>query len=72
MKPVLSPRLARARIPMKAFEDLYLEHVQSVFRFAMSVVGHRETAEDLTSDAFLALASKPRLDRRDATARVAA
>lgn len=40
---------------MKAFEDLYREHVQAVFRFAMSVVGHRETAEDLTSDAFLAL-----------------
>lgn len=40
---------------MKAFEDLYREHVQAVFRFAMSIVGHRETAEDLTSDAFLAL-----------------
>lgn len=40
---------------MKAFEDLYREHVQAVFRFAMSVVGHRETAEDLTSDAFLAM-----------------
>lgn len=40
---------------MKAFEDLYREHVQAVFRFAMSVVRHRETAEDLTADAFLAL-----------------
>jgi RNA polymerase sigma-70 factor (ECF subfamily) len=40
---------------MKAFEDLYHEHVKAVFRFAMSVTGRRETAEDLTSEAFLAL-----------------
>jgi RNA polymerase sigma-70 factor (ECF subfamily) len=40
---------------MKAFEDLYREHVHAVFRFAMSVAGRREIAEDLTSEAFLAL-----------------
>ena len=40
---------------MKAFEDLYHEHVKAVFRFAMSVAGRRDTAEDLTSEAFLAL-----------------
>jgi RNA polymerase sigma factor (sigma-70 family) len=40
---------------MKAFEDLYHEHVGAVFRFAMSVAGTRDTAEDLTSEAFLAL-----------------
>ena len=40
---------------MKAFEDLYHEHVGSVFRFAMSLVGRRHLAEDLTSEAFLAL-----------------
>jgi RNA polymerase sigma-70 factor (ECF subfamily) len=40
---------------MKGFEALYREHVQAVFRFAMSVTGRRETAEDLTSEAFLAL-----------------
>lgn len=40
---------------MKAFEDLYHEHVAAVFRFAMSVAGRRDTAEDLTSEAFLAL-----------------
>jgi RNA polymerase sigma-70 factor (ECF subfamily) len=40
---------------MKAFEVLYRDHVQAVFRFAMSVTGRRETAEDLTSEAFLAL-----------------
>jgi len=40
---------------MRAFEDLYREHVQAVFRFAMSITGQRETAEDLTSEAFLAL-----------------
>jgi RNA polymerase sigma-70 factor (ECF subfamily) len=40
---------------MKAFEDLYREHVQAVFRFAMSLTGRKESAEDLTSEAFLAL-----------------
>ena len=40
---------------MKAFEDLYHEHVAAVFRFALSVAGRRDTAEDLTSEAFLAL-----------------
>ena len=40
---------------MKAFEDLYREHVQAVYRFAMSVTGRKETAEDLTSEAFLEL-----------------
>src|SRR5262245_2972485 len=40
---------------MGSFEDLYRQHVQSVFRFAMSVTGSREEAEDLTSEAFLAL-----------------
>ncbi len=40
---------------MKAFEDLYREHVQAVYRFAISVAGRKETAEDLTSEAFLAL-----------------
>jgi RNA polymerase sigma-70 factor, ECF subfamily len=40
---------------MGIFEALYRQHVQSVFRFAMSVTGNREEAEDLTSEAFLAL-----------------
>lgn len=40
---------------METFEDLYRRHVQAVFRFAMSVSGERETAEDLTSEAFVAL-----------------
>src|SRR5262245_13695965 len=40
---------------MGSFEELYQQHVQAVFRFAMSIVGRRETAEDLTSEAFLAL-----------------
>jgi RNA polymerase sigma-70 factor, ECF subfamily len=39
----------------RAFEELYHQHVETVFRFAMSVVGRREMAEDLTADAFLAL-----------------
>jgi len=40
---------------MASFEDLYRTHVPAVFRYAMSVVADRETAEDLTSEAFLAL-----------------
>jgi RNA polymerase sigma-70 factor (ECF subfamily) len=40
---------------MGTFEELYRAHVRAVFRFALSVAGTRETAEDLTSDAFLAL-----------------
>jgi RNA polymerase sigma-70 factor (ECF subfamily) len=37
------------------FESLYRQHVQAVFRFAMSITRRREVAEDLTSEAFLAL-----------------
>ena len=45
-----------ARIRMgSSFEDLYRRHVQAVFRFALSVTGDRATAEDVTSEAFLAL-----------------
>jgi RNA polymerase sigma-70 factor, ECF subfamily len=40
---------------MGNFEDLYRQHVQAVFRFACHVTGDRETAEDVTSEAFLAL-----------------
>jgi RNA polymerase sigma-70 factor (ECF subfamily) len=40
---------------MDSFEDLYRRHVQAVFRFALKLVGRKETAEDLTSEAFLAL-----------------
>ena len=40
---------------MGSFEDLYRQHVQAVFRFAWRVTGDRGTAEDLTSEAFLAL-----------------
>jgi RNA polymerase sigma-70 factor, ECF subfamily len=40
---------------MGRFEELYRTHVQAVYRFAMSIVGNRETAEDLTSEAFIAL-----------------
>jgi RNA polymerase sigma-70 factor, ECF subfamily len=40
---------------MATFEAIYREHAQAVFRFAMRVTGKREVAEDLTSEAFLAL-----------------
>jgi RNA polymerase sigma-70 factor (ECF subfamily) len=37
------------------FEELYRQHVQAVFRYAMRVTGRKDAAEDLTSEAFLAL-----------------
>jgi RNA polymerase sigma-70 factor (ECF subfamily) len=40
---------------MGNFEDVYRRHVQAVFRFALSIVGRKEHAEDLTAEAFLAL-----------------
>jgi hypothetical protein len=40
---------------MATFDELYHQHVQAVFRFALSVAGSREVAEDLASEAFLAL-----------------
>ena len=36
-------------------ETLYRQHVQAVFRFALSITRRRDLAEDLTADAFLAL-----------------
>lgn len=40
---------------MDGFEEIYDQHFGAVFRFAMRCVGKRELAEDLTSEAFLAL-----------------
>lgn len=40
---------------MGDFEDLYAQHVGAVFRYSMSCVGRRDVAEDITSEAFLAL-----------------
>jgi RNA polymerase sigma-70 factor (ECF subfamily) len=40
---------------MDGFEKIYQQHFPAVFRFAIHCVGRRELAEDLTSEAFLAL-----------------
>lgn len=40
---------------MKEFEELYHQHAGAVFRFALRCVSRRDLAEDLTSEAFLAL-----------------
>jgi RNA polymerase sigma-70 factor (ECF subfamily) len=48
---------------MGKLEELYRRHVQSVFRYALRCTGRRDLAEDLTSDAFLAL--NRNLDRID-------
>jgi RNA polymerase sigma-70 factor, ECF subfamily len=37
------------------FESLYRQHVPAVYRFALSITRRKEVAEDLTSEAFLAL-----------------
>jgi RNA polymerase sigma-70 factor (ECF subfamily) len=50
---------------MGEFEELYRTHVQAVFRFALRCVAKRDLAEDLTSEAFLALYRN--LDRIDAS-----
>lgn len=48
---------------MGEFEELYRKHLRSVFQFALSCVSRRDLAEDLTSEAFLALYRN--LDRID-------
>jgi RNA polymerase sigma-70 factor, ECF subfamily len=40
---------------MDGFAEIYDRHFGAVFRFALHCVGRRELAEDLTSEAFLAL-----------------
>lgn len=40
---------------MATFEEVYRRHVQTVFRCALGIAGRKELAEDLTSEAFLAL-----------------
>src|SRR5260221_14459201 len=40
---------------MGTFEDVYSEHALAVYRFALSVVGRKDLAEDLTAEAFLGL-----------------
>jgi RNA polymerase sigma-70 factor, ECF subfamily len=50
---------------MSDFETLYTEHVDAVFRYAVRCVGRRDIAEEITSDAFLALFRN--LERIDAS-----
>jgi RNA polymerase sigma-70 factor (ECF subfamily) len=40
---------------MEGFDSAYRRHFPAVFRFARSLVGRRDVAEDLTADAFLEL-----------------
>jgi len=40
---------------MKGFDELYSRHVDALFRFAVRQVGRRDIAEEITSEAFLAL-----------------
>jgi RNA polymerase sigma-70 factor (ECF subfamily) len=47
------------------FEDLYRQHVAAVYKFALRCVSRKDLAEDLTSEAFLALFRN--LDQIDAS-----
>jgi RNA polymerase sigma-70 factor (ECF subfamily) len=50
---------------MDGFEESYQQHFGAVFRYALSCVGKREVAEDLTSEAFLQLYQNwSKIDRR--------
>ena len=40
---------------MASFEEVYRQHLNAVFRYAQRVVGRRDVAEEITSDAFIAL-----------------
>ena len=40
---------------MSAYEEVYKQHLSAVFRYAQRVVGRRDVAEEITSDAFIAL-----------------
>lgn len=40
---------------MSEFDDIYAKYAAAVFRYALKSVGRRDVAEDVTSDAFLAL-----------------
>lgn len=42
-------------VNMREFHQLYSEHIDSVFRYAVRCVGRREIAEEIASEAFLAL-----------------
>ena len=40
---------------MSGYEEVYRQHLSAVFRYAQRVVGRRDVAEEITSDAFIAL-----------------
>ena len=40
---------------MSEFDEIYARHAAAVFRYALKCVGRRDVAEDITSEAFLAL-----------------
>ena len=40
---------------MDSFEEAYRSYVAAVFRYAVRIVGRRDVAEEITSDAFVAL-----------------
>jgi RNA polymerase sigma factor (sigma-70 family) len=59
---VIAPALSRPGLRVlavtedlaEAFEDVYRRHVDDVFRYALSQVGDRAAAEDVTAETFVA------------------
>ena len=46
-----------------SFEEIYAQHADAVFRYALRLVGRRDIAEDITSETFLELVQhRDRLD----------
>jgi DNA-directed RNA polymerase sigma subunit (sigma70/sigma32) len=53
-----------------AFQELYLRHLDTIFRFAYRMLGSPEHAEDIAHDCFLGLIRNPgRFDPRRGTLR---
>ncbi len=52
---VVSQPAGRTYDLTSTFEALYRAHADAVFRFAVRAVGRRDIAEEITSDAFIAL-----------------
>jgi RNA polymerase sigma-70 factor, ECF subfamily len=56
--------MASTYVSEKEFEEVYRRHLHAVFGFALRCVCRREIAEEITSEAFLALYQNfPRIDK---------
>ena len=54
----LSQLIAKARQEPEKLGDLYLLYAQPIYRYLYSRIGHRQEAEDLTAQTFLAMVER--------------